>query len=65
MQLLTTPLTPAVFALGEVRFSKQFSRLAPEDEERAVPIEEYVETAASRSAGTACRSSTPPTATGA
>ena len=29
VQLLTTALTPAVFALGEVRFSKQFSRLAP------------------------------------
>ena len=49
MQLLTTALTPAVFALGEVRFNKQFSRLAPEDEERAVPIEDYVEmTAAQR-----------------
>ena len=43
VQLLTTALTPAVFALGEVRFSKQFSRLAPEDEERAVLIEDYVE----------------------
>ena len=43
VQLLTTALTPAVFALGEVRFSKQFSRLAPEQEETAVPIEDYVE----------------------
>ncbi len=49
VQLLTTPLTPAVFALGEVRFSKQFTRLAPELEDSAVPIEEYVEmTAAQR-----------------
>ncbi len=49
VQLLTTPLTPAVFALGEVRFSKQFTRLAPELEAEAVPIEEYVEmTAAQR-----------------
>jgi pyruvate-ferredoxin/flavodoxin oxidoreductase len=43
VQLMTTALTPAVFALGEVRFSKQFSRLAPAQEETAVPIEEYVE----------------------
>jgi pyruvate-ferredoxin/flavodoxin oxidoreductase len=43
VQLMTTPLTPAVFALGEVRFSKQFSRLDPEQEADAVPIEEYVE----------------------
>ncbi|MCU0262235.1 MAG: thiamine pyrophosphate-dependent enzyme, partial [Candidatus Nanopelagicales bacterium] len=43
VQLLTTALTPAVFALGEVRFSKQFSRLAPEDEERAVVIEDFIE----------------------
>ena len=43
VQLLTTPLTPAVFALGEVRFSKQFTRLDPELEADAVPIDEYVE----------------------
>ena len=43
VQLMTTPLTPAVFALGEVRFSKQFSRLDPEQEADAVPIEEYVD----------------------
>jgi pyruvate-ferredoxin/flavodoxin oxidoreductase len=43
VQLLTTAMTPAVFALGEVRFSKQFSRLAPEDEESCVLIEDYVE----------------------
>ncbi len=42
VQLLTTPLTPAEFALGETRFKKQFSRLAP-DAEGAVPIAEYVE----------------------
>ena len=33
VQLLTTPLTPAEFALGEVRFKKQFRRLAPEQED--------------------------------
>ncbi len=43
VHLLPTALTPAVFALGEVRFAKQFTRLAPELGERAVPIEEYVE----------------------
>ncbi len=48
VQLLTTALTPAVFALGEVRFSKQFSRLTPEQEETAVPIEEYVEMSAAQ-----------------
>jgi pyruvate-ferredoxin/flavodoxin oxidoreductase len=43
LQLLTTPLTPAEFALGEVRFKKQFRRLAPDEEASAVPIDEYVE----------------------
>lgn len=41
--LLTTPLTPAEFALGEVRFAKQFRRLAEDEQGRAVPIDEYVE----------------------
>jgi pyruvate-ferredoxin/flavodoxin oxidoreductase len=36
-------LTPAEFALGEVRFKKQFRRLAPDEEERAIPMHEYVE----------------------
>ncbi len=43
LQLLTTPLTPAEFALGEVRFAKQFRRLAPEQEADAVPIADYVD----------------------
>ncbi len=43
LQLLSTPLTPAEFALGEVRFKKQFRRLAAELEENALPIHEYVE----------------------
>ncbi|WP_372595209.1 2-oxoacid:acceptor oxidoreductase family protein, partial [Actinotalea sp.] len=42
-QLLTTALTPAEFALGEVRFTKQFTRMDPALEDRAVPIAEYVE----------------------
>ncbi|MCU0265401.1 MAG: 2-oxoacid:acceptor oxidoreductase family protein [Actinomycetia bacterium] len=43
VQLLSTPLTPAEFALGEVRFKKQFRRLAPDLEDTALPIDEYVE----------------------
>jgi pyruvate-ferredoxin/flavodoxin oxidoreductase len=41
--VLTTPLTPAEFALGEVRFRKQFRRLRADEVEKAVPIDEYVE----------------------
>jgi pyruvate-ferredoxin/flavodoxin oxidoreductase len=41
--LLSTPLTPAEFALGETRFKKQFRRLAADEEDRAVAIDEYVE----------------------
>jgi len=43
VQLLTTPLTPAEFALGEVRFGKQFRALKPADEAKGVPIAEFVE----------------------
>ncbi len=43
VQLLTTPLTPAEFALGEVRFKKQFRKLAADEEPFALPIDEYVE----------------------
>jgi pyruvate-ferredoxin/flavodoxin oxidoreductase len=43
LQLLKTPLTPAEFALGEVRFKKQFRRLAADLEDGALPIDEYVE----------------------
>lgn len=42
-QLLTGPLTPAEFALGEVRFARQFRRLSAEEEGTGVPIHEYVE----------------------
>jgi pyruvate-ferredoxin/flavodoxin oxidoreductase len=41
-QLLTTPLTPAEFAMGEVRFAKQFKRMSPDDEAAGVPIADYV-----------------------
>jgi len=43
VQLLTTPLTPAEFALGEVRFGKQFRALKAAEEANGVPIAEYVE----------------------
>jgi pyruvate-ferredoxin/flavodoxin oxidoreductase len=46
VQLLTTPLTPAEFALGEVRFKKQFRTLRPDEEALATPIDEYVELSA-------------------
>lgn len=42
-ELLTTPLTPAEFAMGEVRFKKQFRRLAPDAEATAMAIADYVE----------------------
>ncbi|MCL2090838.1 MAG: 2-oxoacid:acceptor oxidoreductase family protein [Micrococcales bacterium] len=45
LQLLETPLTPAEFALGEVRFKKHFRKLKPEQEDAAVPVAEYVELA--------------------
>jgi pyruvate-ferredoxin/flavodoxin oxidoreductase len=43
VQLMTTPLTPAEFALGEVRFKKQFRRLSADLEARAIPMHEFVE----------------------
>ena len=49
VQLLTTPLTPAEFAMGETRFKKQFKKLAPDAD--AVPIAEYVELDAAARAG--------------
>jgi pyruvate-ferredoxin/flavodoxin oxidoreductase len=43
LRLLTTPLTPAVFAMGETRFKKQFRRLRSDEEERSVELADYVE----------------------
>ncbi|MEA5116232.1 MAG: hypothetical protein VB036_01295, partial [Propionicimonas sp.] len=45
LQLMTMPLTPAEFALGEVRFAKQFRWLAVHEEAAAVPIAEFIELA--------------------
>jgi pyruvate-ferredoxin/flavodoxin oxidoreductase len=43
LQLLATPLTPAEFALGEVRFAKQFRALRADEQDAAVPVADYVE----------------------
>jgi pyruvate-ferredoxin/flavodoxin oxidoreductase len=51
LQLLTMPLTPADFALGEVRFARQFRWLANYEEAGAVPIAEYVELPAHQRTG--------------
>ncbi|HYN67401.1 MAG TPA: pyruvate-flavodoxin oxidoreductase, partial [Ornithinibacter sp.] len=51
LQLMRLPLTPAEFALGETRFRKQFTRLAPELEGVAVPMAEYVELTREEQAG--------------
>lgn len=45
IKLMSRPLTPADFALGEVRFRKQFHKLRPDEEARGVPIEEYIDLA--------------------
>ena len=42
-QLMQVPLTPAEFAVGEVRFAKQFKKLA--DDANGVPIAEFIELA--------------------
>ncbi|MBL8930544.1 MAG: hypothetical protein JNL54_10510, partial [Kineosporiaceae bacterium] len=43
VQLLTHPLTPAEFALGETRFRKQFRTVPADLEEVAVPIHAYID----------------------
>ncbi|MGB8021851.1 MAG: 2-oxoacid:acceptor oxidoreductase family protein, partial [Candidatus Nanopelagicales bacterium] len=50
VQLMTTPLTPAEFALGEVRFAKQFRRLAADLEDTAILIDQYVDLPAAKRA---------------
>jgi pyruvate-ferredoxin/flavodoxin oxidoreductase len=51
VQLMSTPLTPAEFALGETRFKKQFRRLAAHEETGALPIDEFVELPAEQRRG--------------
>ncbi len=43
LQGQTMALTPAVFALGENRFRKQFHALAAADDTRAVPVEAFID----------------------
>ena len=52
VQLLTHPLTPAEFALGETRFKKQFRALPAELADVAVPIHEYIDLPAAQRAAT-------------
>ncbi|MFT3847927.1 MAG: 4Fe-4S binding protein [Propionivibrio sp.] len=42
LQLMTMPLTPAHFALGEIRFKKQFGKLA-DDAANPVPVEDFID----------------------
>ena len=50
LKLMSMALTPAHFALGEVRFKKQFHKLVPEDA-NALPVEAFVELPAQARAG--------------
>ncbi len=50
LQLKTMPLTPAHFALGEIRFKKQFKKLSP-DTANLVPIEEFIDLTDAQRAG--------------
>ena len=43
LAVLSVPLTPADFAIGEARFRKQFRPLRPAEEAAGVPIDEFVE----------------------
>ncbi len=51
LALLSTPLTPAEFALGETRFKKQFRKLTEEEEVGAIPIDEFIEMGTHQRAG--------------
>jgi pyruvate-ferredoxin/flavodoxin oxidoreductase len=51
LALMTTALTPAEFALGEVRFKKQFKKLRPEQDASALPIAEFVDLSPADRAG--------------
>lgn len=51
LQLMQTPLTPAEFALGEVRFAKQFKKVKGADDANLVPIAEFVELSDDERAG--------------
>ncbi|OHC65773.1 MAG: pyruvate-flavodoxin oxidoreductase [Rhodocyclales bacterium GWA2_65_20] len=50
LQLLEMPLTPAHFALGEIRFKKQFRKLGADDA-NAVPVEVFIDLSEAERAG--------------
>jgi pyruvate-ferredoxin/flavodoxin oxidoreductase len=50
LQLKSMALTPATFALGEIRFKKQFKKLGA-DAANLVPVEEYIDLSAEQRAG--------------
>jgi pyruvate-ferredoxin/flavodoxin oxidoreductase len=50
LKLLSTALTPAHFAVGEIRFKKQFHKLGADDV-NALPVEVYVELPKAERAG--------------
>ena len=52
MQLMEMPLTPATFALSEIRFKKQFRRLKGKtDDANAIPLHEYIDLPEAQRAG--------------
>ncbi|MCL2850096.1 MAG: thiamine pyrophosphate-dependent enzyme, partial [Micrococcales bacterium] len=51
LALLETPLTPAEFAFGEVRFAKHFRKLKPAEDDAAVLVADYVELSADQREG--------------
>jgi pyruvate-ferredoxin/flavodoxin oxidoreductase len=51
VQLLTTPLTPAEFALGEVRFAKQFKKLPADTTADLVTVADFIELPEAERAG--------------
>ncbi len=62
LQLLTLPLTPADFAIGEVRFAQQFRWLATYEEAGSRPDRRVRRAAPAPARRPRRRSSTPPTA---
>ena len=51
LQLMEAPLTPASFALSEIRFRKQFRPLRGGEAENAIPLHEYIDLPEAQRAG--------------
>ncbi len=43
LQLLTTVVTPADFALGETRFKSQFRKMRADEDSAGLPVDQYIE----------------------